>query len=56
MSKTNDELENNIDLLTFALGFMIGAVATHKLDIEDEAFVELMEELNNISSAVLSKL
>jgi hypothetical protein len=50
------EMQNKIDLLTFALGQVTGIVLLHKLDIEDEAYEVIMEELNEIVNDVMSKL
>jgi len=56
MNKTNEELQNDIDYLVFTLGAMVGTVILHKLDIEDEAYEELMNELNTISNNAIGKL
>ena len=56
MSKTNEELQNDIDHLVYALGLMTGTVLKYQLDIEDEAYEELMDELVKISIDVMDKL
>jgi hypothetical protein len=56
MGKTVEELANDIEKLIFALGQMTGTVLKHKLDIEDEAYEEIMDELLAISNTVISKL
>jgi hypothetical protein len=54
--KTNGELKIDIERLIFALGLMTGTVAKHQLDIEDEDYEELMNELLEISADVMGKL
>lgn len=53
MSKTNEQLQDDITRLVYALGLTCGTVFKHKLDIEDEAFEELMDELITISTEAI---
>jgi len=50
------EMQNKIEHLVLALGQMTGTILKHKLDIEDEAYEVIMDELSEITNNVMSKL
>lgn len=56
MSKTNEELQSNVDNLVYALGLLVGTVSRYEIDIEDEAYEKLMNELLTIGKDTLAKL
>jgi hypothetical protein len=54
--KTTEELQKDIDGLVYSLGLVTGIIAKHKLDIEDEAYEEIITELIAIANNAMNKL